>query len=187
MIEGFEMNTTGAEMTDANGVHSLRQNYWTIFSAAFAGSIGTALAGLIISGGTVNAIVSLFRSNELPKNAIIFVTSKTCEGLGQLWEPLDPNISAGHFIVGAGGDFIAGQARSGVDKITVGSDNLPTLTAPLPFKLGTITGPDFTHGGVTFVTGLGSEKVERVPNALLRAERPSPSLRLPHDSAQRRC
>jgi hypothetical protein len=141
-------------MTDVNGV-SQRQNYWTVFSSAFAAALGTALAALIISGGTVNAIVSMFRSNELPKNAIIFVTSKTCDGLGQLWEPLDPNISAGHFIVGAGGDFIAGQARAGIDKIVIGSENLPNLTATLPFKLGSLTGPDFTHGGVNFVTGLG--------------------------------
>ena len=102
----------------------------------------------------MNAIVSLFRSNELPKNAVIFVTSPTCEGLGQQWQPLDPNISAGHFIVGAGGDFIAGQARAGVDKITIGTEHLPTLKTFLPFKLGSLSGVTFS-GPVNFVTGLG--------------------------------
>jgi hypothetical protein len=145
----------GGEMSDEKGSQPPRQNYWTIFSAAFAGAVGTALAGLVISAGTLNTVVSLFRSNELPKNAVIFVTSATCEGLGQQWEPLDPNISAGHFIVGAGGNFIAGQARVGVDKIAIGTENLPPLKTSLPFKLGTLTGPDFTHGGVNFVTGLG--------------------------------
>jgi hypothetical protein len=142
-------------MTDTRGVQPSQQNYWTIFLAAFAGAVGTTLAGLVISGGTVNAIVSLFRSNELPKNAVIFVTSPTCEGLGQQWQPLDPNIAAGHFIVGAGGDFIAGQAIAGVNKITIGTVNLPPLKTALPFKLGVLTGPTLTSGGVNFVTGLG--------------------------------
>ena len=49
-------------------------NYKAIFLSSFAAALGTILAGLIISSGAVNAIASLFRSNELPKNAIIFVT-----------------------------------------------------------------------------------------------------------------
>lgn len=94
-------------------------------------------------------------SLRLPQNTIIFVMSANCNGLGQDWKPLDPQIAAGHFIVGAGGEFVAGQTRPGVDQITIDAQHLPSLTALLPFKLGGLPAGLVYHGGPDFVAGLG--------------------------------
>jgi hypothetical protein len=131
------------------------------FLEQLRGCAGTILAGLIISSGAVNAIASLFRSNELPENAIIFVTSPDCVGVGQDWVPLDPKIAAGRFIIGAGAkefaaggkDFVAGQVQPGVSEINIIPENLPRLTTHLPFKLGGSNLPG--SGATNFVAGIG--------------------------------
>jgi hypothetical protein len=94
-------------------------------------------------------------SLRLPQNTVIFVMSADCNGLGQDWSPLDPKIVAGHFIVGAGGEFVVGQPRPGVDRIVIDSHNLPTFTVSLPFKQGELPGGLSYHGGPHFVAGLG--------------------------------
>ena len=92
---------------------------------------------------------------QLPENAVIFVMSADCNGLGQNWKPLDPKIAAGHFIVGAGGDFVAGQLRPGVDQIVIDAQHLPPLTTLLPYKAGALPPGLVYNGGPIFVESLG--------------------------------
>jgi hypothetical protein len=131
------------------------QSPWSIFVAAFAGALGTAVAGLLLSSGTLNAIVNIFRPHELPQNAVIFVTSADCNSAGQDWVPFNTSVAAGHFIVAAGGDFIAGQAKPGVDQIVIDAQHLPPLTTLLPYKAGALPSGLVYNGGPIFVESLG--------------------------------
>ena len=94
--------------------------------------------------------------HELPQNAVIFVTSTDCVSVGKDWVPFNPSVAGGHFIVAAGGDLIAGQARPGVDKIVIDAQHLPTLTTSLPFELGELQPGLTLHGGANFIAGLGA-------------------------------
>jgi hypothetical protein len=113
-----------------------------IFLAALAGAAGTAIVGVVFSSSTASFLSGIFSKSTLPRDAVLFVSSADCGGLGDGWEKFE--LAQGRFLVGAGDSpdggpkYQAGLTGVGRSKIKISQQNLPKIDLSMAYGLTNI-------------------------------------------------